>query len=252
MIYRTVSSGAIVAKVFRDLGLDRGDWTMDAFEWIGEALEFIGAGPQLVKSEAVLTLASYKSLLPTGLVQLIDVFYAPGITDSADFADAEKYPLRRSGATIAEGVHTTLRSEVPIYDGETYTLNPDYLHSSLETGILGISYLALPVDSNGFPQVPDNIHFKEALTWYITRQLLLRGWAHPSPEIGYSFADREWQYARTKAKNVANMPDIGAYEQFLESWRRLVPESNRRDEFFAKHDTRNANWTYGNLNVDIS
>jgi len=345
MIYRTVSSAQIITKVYRDLGISRGDWEMDAFEWIGEALEHIGAGPQLEKKEALLTLVSYKSILPSDLVQVIDFFYTNdldqthqsfaitvaggsgtlsltingveyseafdidaettadnwitthaatlaalttpvnGITATADSGvitlsivdwassftsvdtsttltathveteaanfmdDSIKYPLRHSGSTAHRGIHTTIRGDEPNFTGQDFQFNPDYVHSSFETGYLGLSYLAMPTDDNGFPLVPDSQSYRDAFFWYITRQLLQRGWQHPSPEIGYQFADAKWNLYCTQARNKANFPDIAGYERFLSTWVRLSPGENLRDNFFDTDDFRNPNWTYGNENV---
>ena len=344
MIYRTVSSAQIIAKVHRDLKLSRGDWEMDAFEWIGEALEHIGAGVQLEKKGTILTLVSFKASLPIDLVELIDIFYSRGLsqthqsfaatvaggsgilsltingiayaesfdsdaettaanwitthaatlaalsapitatvesniltletvnftdsftcTDSSttmtatvveteavnNFPDSIKYPPRHSGASIHQGVHTSLRDAQPIFSGESYQLNPDYVHWSEETGYLGISYLAMPLDDNGFPLIPDDQSYRDACFWYITRQLLQSGWKHPVPEIGYLFADEKWQLYCTQARNAANMPDIGMYERFRQTWVRLAPSENLRDAFFEDHDLRNPDYVYGNENVIV-
>lgn len=345
MIYRTVSSAQIIAKIYRDLKITRGDWEMDAFEWIGEALEHIGAGVQLEKKEALLTLVSFKSILPSDLMSLQDVFYSSGLeqthqsyaitvaggagilsltingvayaetfdsdaettadnwitTHAATLAalttpvngiiatassavitlsivdwassftsvdssttltathvataavnfmdDAIKFPLRPSGATIHEGVHTTLRGDTPDFVGESFILNPDYIHASVETGYLGISYRGLPLDDNGFPNVPDNQSYRDAFKWYIVRQLLEGGWKHPSPEIGYMVADAKWQLYCTQARNAATFPDIDGYERFQKIWVRMAPGENLRDNFFDDHDPRNPSWLYGNENV---
>ena len=41
MIYKNISSKAIIRKVFRDLNPNGDNWIEDAIEWIGEALEHI-------------------------------------------------------------------------------------------------------------------------------------------------------------------------------------------------------------------
>ena len=344
-INRTVSSAQIIAKVYRDLGISRGDWEMDAFEWIGEALEHIGASVQLVKKEAILTLVSYRAILPSDMVRLVDVFYSPqlsqthrsyaitvagssgtlsltingveyteafsvdasttadnwitthastlaalttpvnGITATASsgvitltivdwassftstdtsttltathvlttsvnyLADSAKYPMRESGATIHQGIHSSIRGDLPSYYGHSFTLNPDYIHTSFETGYVGLSYLAMPIDSNGFPLVPDNQSYRDAFFWYITRQLLGRGWTHPSPEIGYMVANAKWEMYCTQARNSATMPDINGYERFMETWVRLSPGENLRQDIFEFDDLANPTRTYGNSNI---
>ena len=50
-VYKTISSKAIIRKIFRDLKLSKDNWIDDAIEWIGEALEHIGASPQLLQKQ---------------------------------------------------------------------------------------------------------------------------------------------------------------------------------------------------------
>ena len=160
-------------------------------------------------------------------------------------ADAKKYPLNRSGTSLHGGIATSIRGDEPSFDGESYVLNPDYIHTSFETGYLFITYRGLPIDDNGYPLVPDDISFREAFFWYIMKMLMMRGWKHPDPNFHWMFANAQWQRYCTQARNAANMPDIGAFDQFLKVWRRITPEPMAREEFFDSHDLRNPDWTYG-------
>ena len=66
-IYKTISSQAIIRKVFRDLRPENDNWIDDAIEWIGEALEHIGASTQLCQKQCVLNVKDHKVLLPADL-----------------------------------------------------------------------------------------------------------------------------------------------------------------------------------------
>jgi hypothetical protein len=347
MIYRTISAGEIIAKIYRDLGntIQIADWEQDALEWIGEALEHIGAGVQLEKKQDSLTISSFRALLPTDLVQLIDVFYSASVTQTTETAytseitiagtngdlvigingtdysetfssdltttaenfitshatalaaagftatsadevitlvcldlddtitltdsstgdmsytesataailtvgSAQKYALNRSSGTLHGGIATTIRDDEPEFTGESYVLNPDYIHTSFETGYLFITYMGLPVDANGIPLVPDDMSYREAFFWYILKMLMMRGWKHPTG-MDWTFANSQWQRYCTQARNAANMPDIGQYDQFLKSWVKLVPTPMKRESFFEEHDLRNPNWTYGNSDYSV-
>ena len=72
-IYKTISSKAIVRKIFRDLKPQNDNWIEDAIEWIGEALEHIGSAPQLNQKQCVLTVANHKVLMPTDLYYINQV-----------------------------------------------------------------------------------------------------------------------------------------------------------------------------------
>ena len=72
-IYKTISSKAIIRKIFRDINPNTDNWIDDAIEWIGEALEHIGAAPQLEKKTCVITTKDYKAALPNDLFYINQV-----------------------------------------------------------------------------------------------------------------------------------------------------------------------------------
>lgn len=72
-IYKTISSKAVIRKIFRDLKPQNDNWIDDAIEWIGEALEHIGAAPQLCQKQCVLEIKDHKVLMPTDLYYINQV-----------------------------------------------------------------------------------------------------------------------------------------------------------------------------------
>ena len=82
--------------------------------------------------------------------------------------------------------------------------------------------------------VPDDISYKEAMFWYIYKQLLLGGFDKPNNKIDYNFADQKWKYYCTQARNAANFPDIDKYESYMNQWVRLIPDINRHATFFEE------------------
>jgi len=72
-VYKTISSKAVIRKIFRDLKPDKDNWIDDAIEWIGEALEHIGSAGQLCLKNCVLEIKDHKVLLPTDLYYINQV-----------------------------------------------------------------------------------------------------------------------------------------------------------------------------------
>jgi len=72
-IYKTISSKAVIRKIFRDLKPQNDNWVDDAVEWIGEALEHIGAAPQLCQKQCVLDIKDHKTLMPSDLYYINQV-----------------------------------------------------------------------------------------------------------------------------------------------------------------------------------
>lgn len=81
MIYKTVSSKSVVAKVIADLSLREDQIKItDISEWIGEAMEKIGASTQLDNKTDIIELKNYQAKLPCDLYRLNYVAYAAGFT----------------------------------------------------------------------------------------------------------------------------------------------------------------------------
>lgn len=98
---------------------------------------------------------------------------------------------------------------------ETYYLNGSELKTSFENALLLISYMGYPLDEDGYPLVPDDYSFKEALMWYIAKKLILGG---KKLIVGYEIANQKWLKYCTQARNKANYPDLDGYQNFFESW----------------------------------
>ena len=226
-IYKTISSKYIISKLHRDIGLEDTNYTSDIIEWCGEALEFIGTAAQLERKEATLTIHSHKAALPVDFVQLIQVRYK---TESGGYIFPKYNPTSFNPHLQDDGANW--RSKIQ----ETYSLNPDYVMTDFEEGELDISYYAMPTDEDGFPMVPDNQYFREALFWYCYYKLLGRGFTPKSREITLEFALHQWKFYCTAARNKANYPDIGQYQRFADIWVGLIPPQRLFERGFNLED----------------
>lgn len=253
-LYNTVSIGAIIAKIYRDLNLEDSNFINDAIEWSGEAIEHIGAYNQLVRKEAVLEVTSYKVGLPSDLYSLLQVSYAPGDgIDTDNFKDKAKYPLPASNATIHNGIHSGTSGGRPVVWEESYILNPNFIHFTFEEGVVGLSYMAINLDDNGYPTIPDDISYKEAVTWYIIQKLMLGGYKHIDPSLTFFTSRQLWLQYCSQARNKAMMQDLGDLERFKNNWVRLVGSVDTSFNFFREqYITAPIGSLYGNEHIDIS
>ena len=225
MVYRSVPAKQILAKIYRDLRPNRSDWELSAVEWIAEALEFIGAGPVLVTKTVTVPVLSHRAALPTDLMHLLSVAHGHGETEE-QFDKSVKYSLDRSTTT------RPFDNPGGTYE-EYYTLNPDYIHTSFETGFLSITYRGLPIDEEGWPLVPDHPSFREAFFWYVLKMLCMGGYKHVDPNINYLFADQKWKFYCSQARNAAIFPDMDDMQKIKEAWVKLVSIQDRREVFFT-------------------
>tara|TARA_R100000988_G_scaffold103338_2_gene81903 strand:- start:4668 stop:5621 length:954 start_codon:yes stop_codon:yes gene_type:complete len=309
-IYKTISSKAVIRKIFRDLKPQHDTWIDDAVEWIGEALEHIGSASQLVDKQCVLDVKDHKVLMPSDLYYInqvaINNSVSPvssneldtlltqvrelkteikeynktleeevvGQASSITNADLTTYdtqyksnilelnkinsrivvlegvffnntntmqPLQYGASTFHRSMHCEgCVNENTVYE-DTYIIDDGYIKTSFVSGKLCLSYKAFPIDEDCFPLVPDDISFKEALFWYIYKKLLLSFVSPPETKrngIDYGFAEQQWKYYCTQARNAANYPDIDRYESFMNQWVRLIPNLSRHDLMFEQLNMR--------------
>jgi len=163
-----------------------------------------------------------------------------------DYEDAVTYlnsnPDKRTiiANTIAQSYDSKsisgIKQYTPLYttDDITYVISNGYVKMNVETGYLMLSYLAIPVDSDGYPMIPDEISFKEALYWYINMKLMYPKWcAGQVRDAVYYDAKRSWNYYCKQAYGDAMMPDIDKLESIKNSWVRLVPNIYEHDSGFS-------------------
>ena len=161
-----------------------------------------------------------------------------GIFFNTDNGGAGLQPLSYSASTFHKSMHCDDCVNEYSNHISSYIVDCDYIKTSFASGKVCISYTAFPIDEDCFPMVPDDISYKEAMFWYIYKQMLLGGYDKPNNKIDYNFADQKWQYYCTQARNAANYPDIERYESYLNQWVRLVPDLNRHACFFEELNER--------------
>lgn len=224
MIYKNISAKYVIAKLYRDLALSDSNYELSFIEWIGEALDFIGSASQLVTVEDTLVVESFKAPLPQGFVLLNQLKY--------DDPDQGRIYLKYNPSSFN-----------PIDDGspnyrtktqESFSLNPNFIVTSFEEGVIDISYKSIALDEDGYPLVPDNQYFREALFWYCFKKMLMSGYQPKLRDLTYEFAEINWQRYCTAARNKANFPDISNYQRFADVWVGLVPNKRTFEEGFDR------------------
>ena len=270
-IYKNISSKVIIRKIFRDLNPNTDNWIDDAIEWVGEALEHIGASPQLVTKTCIVDIKDYKGAMPPDLYYInqvaintsanaesmayninairdeLDNILEGGANSSAQLNEVnarlhviENAYMDSNALTLLAYCTTNFPKSAhcencvnELATGEDcYYVDDNMIKTSFPRGKVCLSYPAFPVDDDCYPMVPDDISFKEAMFWYVYKKMLLGGMPPTNNGIQYDFAEQQWKYYCTQARNAANFPDIDRYESFLDQWVRLIPNINRHAEGF--------------------
>lgn len=116
-----------------------------------------------------------------------------------------------------------------------YIVVPGYIKTSMRDGYLKIAYKAIPTDDNGWPMIPDDEGFKEAIYWYITMKMTYPEWREGRIRDAVYYDTRSnWNYYCKQAYGNAVMPQgADQMEALKNSWVRLVTEMDEHSTFFS-------------------
>jgi hypothetical protein len=120
--------------------------------------------------------------------------------------------LKRNGGLMDKGVTFTGVSD-------SYNINHDTITATFRYGYVALRYLAIPVDEQGYPLVPDDISYLEALTWKCVEKLATRGHQFKNPVFNdFEAAKFYWNKYCMQARGVANAPDPDMMQRLANIW----------------------------------
>ena len=260
-----VSIKTVIAKVLADNDMQEDTLRInDLIEWCAEAISRIGAFLELDNKvtgkggEPALKVANHQAALPAGVHSIIQV--AMGNAEEGPFM-----PMRMTsgnfdtvkGSTIVDNtdplnpIYTTgdeVNSTRSYEQDLTYTLKPGYINTSAKEGYLTIAYRSIPLDPEGFPYMPDDHGFEDAVYWYLTMKLLYPKWVLGQVrDAVYYNARQSWNYYSKQAYGNSMMPSVDMMESIKNTWNRLIPEMGEHAGFFSNTGQRQEIYNQTNL-----
>lgn len=225
--YITVNS--VIEKVYRDMGiidqLDLGN----AVEWVGEALEFIGTPMQLLDRIALIEIKHKKGKLPIDMHLLITSSASPNscCDDTALRFIQMRYSTDAYHFYCSECKDGNCPSDI------TYKINDDYIFTNFDKGVVRLAYKAIPVDENGFPLIPDDVKFKNAVSYHIMWKLAFQRWTQgkiANAVYQKIEQDRDWYIAAAQTRG--NMPSVDLMQSIKNNWIRLIKKIDQHSDGF--------------------
>lgn len=223
-----VSVNSIIEKVYRDMGmidqLDLGN----AVEWAGEAIELIGSPMQLIERVGLIEINQMKGKLPIDMHLLITSGAAPNAS-----CDEAKRFIQMRYSTDAYHMFCTECQDGSCNSDLTYKVNDDYMFVNFNKGIVRISYKAIPVDENGYPLIPDDVKFKNAVAYHIMWKIGFIKWMQgkiANAVYQKIEQDRDWYIGAAQTRGHTPNPDM--MESIKNNWIRLIKKINQQGDGF--------------------
>lgn len=235
---KKISIKAIIAKVYQDLQLTEEEEFDDIIEWAATALEFIGVYPQYEHKQECLHVCNYKAELPEDYIGLEAVGYdgAP-LRPSTSQLDSKTSPRTYATPTSynQEKIMNVnyIAGICHLPNGNSFKIENGWFKTSFKEGDVFIVYTAIPTDGEGYPLVPDDVSFKEALYWYIVMK-----WSFAKLRTNdvsgdfYREAKQQWHWYCNQAGSQAMMPDLITLENIKRSYLSLRVRPHVYDNFF--------------------
>jgi hypothetical protein len=196
-ILNYISIKQVISKIYRDLNIEQEERWVDIVEWCAEALQKIGAHPQYIERMEKIPVENYRATLPCDIHKIIQI-EANGvalIAGTGSFDNQNANPEKKS-----------------MGNDYVYTINDAFINTNFEQGDIYMAYIAIPIDEEGFPLVPDDEGYKEAMEKYVVMKLkypeFIAGAYNPNL---YMKLEKDWH-----------------------KWMRLLPEMSKHKRFFTK------------------
>ena len=121
----------------------------------------------------------------------------------------------------------------------TYKIQGMIIYTSIKDGCIEMAYEAIPVDCDGYPLIPDNSSFREALELYITkrRYKVLYDTGKLRGDV-YQLTCQEYAFLVGQAQNSLIMPTIDEMEAITNMWCTLLPRVTEHSTGFINSGSK--------------
>lgn len=216
---RKVLDSLLRHPLMQDLTLESAvDYTVDF-------LRIVGVPSMFMEKIKVVKVEKYRAVLPCDYYQMIQVrkLGGPAFRYSSD------------SFHMSECKNCSNRDSIDL----TYKIQGNIIYTSIENGMIELSYEAIATDSEGYPLLPDNSSFTRALELYIKKQ-----WFTILFDLGkintavLQNVQQEYAWAVGDCQTEFNRLSIDKAESFYNSWRTLLLRDIEHRTGFRNNGTK--------------
>lgn len=222
MIYQYTSVNDVIGRVLRNTRLTDTGVISDLPVWVGEAMEMLQTSSTLEPAEQDVQVKFFQGRLPCGLVEL-DAVLIGGKRLGLDISSI--YQTNKQGREV-DVYQQNYRIVNPFLDSvdirtpqtqapqTEYYLKPGYIClTKTKDATITLHYKRHAIDDDGFPLIPDNGNYKEALYWFVRGKLIGAGILEESKSINEHVCNEKWELLAARAINEITYPSIDKMEK---------------------------------------
>ena len=226
---RYISLETIIEMVYRDTGFIVDiDW-VDIAEWVGSCLDLINAPMQYVhritdgNDVPYIVIENNRGILPCDLVSIVET------------RTCEGYPMRYSTDSFHMKMHSAQCPDLICNSDITYKLRDNYIwtSSNFSNGKIEMAYLAFPTDERGYPLIPDDEVFKQAVVSFVAERIGKRLWMRnqlTGDKYQHLQQERAWYIGKAQTKPL--IPNRDKTKSIENQFKRIVSFKGERNDGF--------------------
>lgn len=209
---KTVLDKIMRHPMLQDISLETAvDYTIDF-------MRIVGVPTMFTEKVELIKVDKYRALLPCDYYKVIQIRKPGG---RALVYSTDNFHMNNKGNSM------------------TYKIQGNIIYTSFEEGELELSYLAIEVDKDGYPLLPDNSSFTRALELYIKKQwfTILFDLGKIQPAVLQN-TQQEYAWAVGDCQSEFNRLTLDQMEAFSNSWRTMLLRTNEHSSGFANNGIR--------------
>ena len=168
-------------------------------------------------------------------------FTTPVITNTTEDLDGTVVSTDTNIPVIVLGQNYKVNTEAQF----EYKLNDGYIYTNFETGFIELVYTGFATDAHGFPMIPDDQRYIEAVRWSLIQHIDYKKWRVgeiTDKVFQYSEQQRDWYIASARSK--ASIPTIDKMEAIKNMFLRSIPKVNEHDSYFKYSNVEEGRYTH--------
>lgn len=207
---KQVLDDLLVHPMLQDLTFER------AVNYAVHFIQIIGAPNEFEQKVEVINIENYRGLLPCDFYEMIQV-------RTCKNKDIPPIVFRYT----TDSFHLSNCKERDDYSDLTYKLQGNVIFTSIKECQVEIFYNAIKVDKEGYPMIPNNSSFIQALELYIKKQMftILFDQGKINQNVLQN-TQQEYAWYVGQAQRDINMPTVDQMESICNMWTQLLQRNN--------------------------
>lgn len=219
---RVILDNLLDHPLLSDLSLER------AVKYAVDFIRKVGCPNIFIEKTAEVPIKEWRGVLPCDFYEMIQV-RAVGHNCDGVFHEVFRY----STDSFHMSPNKTRDNDL------TYKLQGSCIFTSMKEGTIEVAYRAFNTDEEGFPLIPENGSFEEALELFIkVKHFTVQFELGKISQQALQHAEQQYAWAVGQAQSDLVRPSIDQLQSFTNSWNTLIQRTTEHSHGFKNNGTQ--------------